>query len=227
MQQMQRWLTITALALVTNCSNYDLLDKLQNPGGAGSKNITYTTNNYIFVSSWVVDGSINPSPYVECAGQTGMARADCACTKAAEFNGRLKYAGHKFYAWLSASGADAICRIQGLANSCGAAVAMPWFNTQGQTVANSLSNFSAPPLQNPVMFSEAGVDMSPNLVWTATTSTGTWAGTGTDCSGWTSSSVSPATNVAGDRTVTPGAWTNSNATMTCNTGQRLYCIAAP
>lgn len=219
---------LAAISLLYNCSNLGLLDKLENPGG--SKSITYTNNNYIFVSSWVVDGSINPNPYVECQAQTGMARADCACTKAAEFNGRLRYAGHKFYAWLSSSAtpgpaADAVCRLQGLVNGCGTAVAMPWFNTQGQQVAASLGAMVAA-LSTPVRYSESGFDMTPDLVWTGTGPAGTFNGTtGNDCSSWTSTAA--ANGTVGSRMDAAAGWTNSNSSTACNTGQRLYCIAAP
>lgn len=219
---------LSLLPALSFCNNYGLLEKLES-SGASAKNISYTQNNYIFVSSWLVDGTINPSPYVECAGQTGIARADCACTKTAEFNGKLRYPGHKYYAWLSMSGSDAICRMQGLANGCntsGAGTAAPWFNTMGNTVVNNLSVFTTGALSNPVLFDETGGTPGTQFVWTGTSTTGISGGT--DCGTWLSTG---STGSIGDRTSSGTLWTQAspspNAHPTCNTTQRIYCIAAP
>mgnify|MGYP001611338323 CR=1 FL=1 len=223
-------LTVATALILSHCNNLGLLDKLENPGG-GSKNGNYATNNYIFVSSWLVDGSINPSPYVECAGMTGVQRADCACTKAAEFNNRLKYAGQKFYAWLSINSTpgpqvDAICRLTGQATACTVpTVAQPWFNTQGQTVANNLNDFISSTFAAAVRYSETGADIAPDLVWTSTGSAGTALNTtSSDCSGW--GSTAPSTGGVGSRISTGAAWTNSSSSA-CSTSQRIYCVAQP
>lgn len=209
-------------SFVLHCTNYDILNKLENPG---NNKISYTTNNYIFVSSWVTPGDMSSTPYSECSGFTGYQRADCACTKAAEINGKLKSSTHKFYAWLSAdSQSDAVCRLQGLANACATSVAASWFNTQGQLVASSLNALVTSGPLTAIRYAENGGDFLPDNVWTGTGTNGYFNGTtGNDCSAWSDSGVSNGTY--GDRTATTG-WTNTT-TLNCSSSHRIYCVAAP
>jgi len=203
---------------------------VENPGGSQAKRIA--DKYYIFVSSWTVDGSINPSPYVECAGQTGLARADCACGKAAEFNNLRRSGSHQFYAWLSINSTpgpqqDAICRLTQQATVCTVpAINQPWYNTQGQVVAANLNNFATATLSTAVRYTESGADMGPDFVWTSTGTAGTALNTtGSDCSSWTSTASS--TGSVGNRIDTGTTWTSSNSSTGCGTGQRIYCIASP
>lgn len=220
---------------VSACNNYGLADKLSNPSGSSGSGAsgptsseTFTTNNYIFVSSWVTLGDMSNTPYTECNGFAGAARADCGCTKAAASRGLRKSSSHQFYAWLSISNTpgpqrNAICRIQNNGTTgCATAGAVPWFNTNGQTVFNNLAAFASPPT-NAIRYDENGVDSGANVVWT-----GSIAGaySAESCTDWTSNSATPTGNRAGDRTSNSGFWENSSTPL-CNTTQRVYCVASP
>lgn len=224
------FLIVLAL-LATHCNNYDLVDKLQNPGSSSGSTgpfvETFTTNNYIFVTSWTVNGTMDmsASPYPDCNTNTGANRADCACSRAAATNGLRKSSSHVFRGWLSTSSADAKCRVQALGNGCMTNIAATWFNTQGQAVVNNYNGFEAA-LLVAVRYSESRADIGPDLVWTGTSLTGSFVGTGADCTSW--GSTAPANGTVGSRmTNTSPTWVNDGSATACNTTQRIYCVASP
>lgn len=221
-------LALAFTGLATQCNNYSLLDKLENPGTSSSTSKeTFTNNNYIFVSSWTTLGHMGGSPYnSECSASTGADKADCACTRAAIARGLRRNSTHVFRAWLSIgpSTSDARCRVQGLGNGCTTNFPTPWFNTSGQMVAGSFDNIVNSTLSAAVRYDEFGVDQGPNLVWTNTSSTGFSAGA-VDCADWTDGVTG--TGAIGNRTVTGATWTADTPDQTCNTSQRIYCVAAP
>jgi|GEM_PF-7079357 len=215
-----------ALSGLVACNNYGLLDKLENPG-AGEATEKFTNNYYIFVSSWTTLGAMGGSPYAECNGSTGAARADCACTRAAVGRGLRRSGTHVFRAWLSVDGApgpvqDARCRVQGL-GSCTTNFPSPWYNTQGQAVVNNFNGFETGTLTIAIRFDEFGVDQGVNDVWTGTVVGGT-AATTADCVDWTD--MSSGTGRIGNRTFASNLWTD-NGNNTCGNSFRVYCVASP
>jgi hypothetical protein len=239
-KQIQKWgammkipvnfiLSVATGLIVANCNNYGLLDKLQDPTG-GSSTELFTNNYYIFVSSWTTAGDMSGITFSECATKTGMGKADCGCTIAAINNKLRKSSSSVFRAWLSVDATpgpnaqDAKCRVQGLGNTCTTTLPGPWYNTQGQIVANSYNDFTAATLTNAIRYDESGLDSGVNLVWTGTLSTGLTA-TSLDCGDW-AEALGANTGQVGDRTQTGNSWTQS-ATRASNTAQRIYCVAAP
>lgn len=224
-----KYLTVSALfiaaASLANCTNIDLLEKLEKPGAI--KNEVFTNNYYVFVSSWTTLGHMGGSPYGDCLQYTGANRADCACTKAAIGQGLRRSGSHVFRAWLSTSSSNAICRVQGLGNGCITAIPFPWFNTQGQIIVNDFGGFAGTTIPNAIRFDEFKLDQGPNLVWTGTNVGGTVAAS-THCSDWTDM-TNAGTGVIGDRTgsTTANMWTQSTPNQTCDTSQRIYCVASP
>lgn len=219
--------TLLLAVALSQCNNYDLLDKLESPGisASGSKE-TFTSNNYIFVSSWLTAGDMMAAPFPECAAFNGMPRADCACTRSAASRGLRKSSSHSFIAWLSATGNDALCRLQGLATPCSPSGSSPYFNTLGQQVAASVGDFGVNNLSAPIQYDESGNGAGSNLAWTGTSSTGSHSGT--SCTDWSIASAGPNATV-GDRTAPGGsaAWTNTGTNQGCDTSQRVYCVARP
>lgn len=217
------------VSLTTQCNNYGLLDKLQNPDSTSSSAAkeTYTSNYYVFVSSWTTLGAMNGSPYnSECSSSVGDGKADCACTRAAASRGLRRNSTHVFRAWLSTAGTNAKCRIQGLPNgTCDPGILVPWYNTNGQAVVTSYAGFAAGTLTTgvPVRFDEFGMDQGVTQVWTGTSATGTYSGT--NCADWIDQSNTPS-GTYGDRTATAAAWTTSTS-FTCDNNARIYCVAAP
>ncbi len=220
--------SLIAMAVLTaHCNNYDLLDKLQNPGTASTSTFkeSFTNNYYVFVSSWTTLGAMNGSPYnSECSGSVGDGKADCACTRAAIARGLRRSSTHVFRAWLSTVGTNAKCRIQGLSNgTCDPGVSVPWFNTNGQTVVTSYAGFFAGTIAANIRYDEFGVDQGVPQVWTGTSATGTYSGT--NCADWLDQ-TSGGSGTYGDRTVTTAVWTTST-TLACDNSHRIYCVAAP
>lgn len=216
------------------CNNYGILHKLEKPGNNSGSSAdqasseVFTTNNYIFVSSWVTLGDMSNTPYSECNGFTGAARADCGCTRAAAMKGLRKSSSHQFYAWLSIGPTpgpqrNPICRIQNNGTTgCSTAGSTPWFNTNGQIVFNNLAVFNSAPT-NAVRYDENGIDSGANFVWTGSVA---GAYSAENCTDWSSNTATPTNNRVGDRTSNSGFWENSNVLL-CNTTQRVYCVASP
>ncbi|MBS0617461.1 MAG: hypothetical protein JSR44_04690 [Spirochaetes bacterium] len=219
---------ISFVIFTTNCSNISLYDKLANPGGTtGSRaNETFTTNYYAFTSSWTTVGDMSGQPYAECvAAPDGVARADCACTRAAAENGLRKNSGQQYYAYLGNKGInlEARCRIARLSAGCSPSAPGPWFNTIGQIVVNTFSELSGS-LQNSLQYDAKG-----NLVGTV----GTWTGAGAsgnaqdECGGnWVDGSGA-LTASTGDNSKVNTSWQYSGSTPLCNNPNRIYCFATP
>lgn len=207
--------------LLSACNNYDLLEKLENPGGSEK----FTNNYYVFVSSWSTMGDMSGSPYPECNTQfIGPSRADCACTKAAATNGLRKSSNHQFRAYLGLTGVPSIearCRVAGLTSACAPTFAGPWFNTMGNIVVNTFIS-NAGTIDGPIIFTENKVPLTnSDQAWTGASATGTHQN---ECIGW-NETVSANINV-GDPTSSSTAW--HNATIAgCNSPKRVYCFAVP
>ena len=221
-------IALAATLIAGHCSNLDLLNKLENPGGISksSSGETFTTNNYVFVSSWTTVGDMSNNPYVaDCNGNTGANRADCACSRAAAMRGLRKSSTHVFRAWLSTSTSDAICRVQALGNLCNTNIPGNWFNTLGETIVTNYNGFAAATIPSAIRYDEFGVDQGPNLVWTGTNVGGTVVAS-LHCTDWT---VVGGSGQIGDRTASTAAnvWTQSTPSQLCNTAQRIYCVASP
>ncbi len=73
------YLVLLVAAILVRCSNYDLLDKLENPGGSIS---VPPQKLYAFVTSAVTLGDMTGLTSSSCTG-TGLGRADCYCTEKA------------------------------------------------------------------------------------------------------------------------------------------------
>ena len=212
------------LLFASSCNNYGLLDKMKDPG---SSQESFTTNYYVFVSSWTTLGSMGGSPYADCNQYTGTSRADCACTRAAISRGLRKSSSHVFRAWLSVDATpgpqqDAQCRVQGTGGGCNINFPAPWFNTQGQTVVSNYNAFSSAALNTGIRYDEFRADQGASAVWTNTQS-GT-SNSANDCNDWTDQ-VS-GSGVVGDAS-SPGTTWSQNTTQPCSTPQRIYCVAAP
>lgn len=216
--------------LLSACNHYGLVDKLENPGGAGGGKTgeQFVPHNYVFVSSWTSMGDMSGQPFSECGVLTGVARADCACTQAAAVHGLRKNANHQFRAWLSTSSADAKCRVLGQANGCNTNIAEGWYNTMGELIVTNFDNFvnGGSLLLNAIRYSESRIDSSPDLIWTGTNSFGIII-SGSACGDWTSTALNGA---LGNRLgISGGSWTQnvSPSTEVCSTTQRIYCFAMP
>jgi hypothetical protein len=228
MRRLLQFYFLSAVLLLTDCTNIGLIDQLENPGNAGTGKEIYTNNYYVFVSSWTTLGAMGGSPYSDCNSITGPGRADCACTRAAISRGLRRSNSHVFRAWLSVDPTpgpqqDAICRVQGQGNGCANNFPSTWFNTQGQPVVGNFSNFTGSTFTNSIRFDEFGVDQGDNSVWTGTVVGGT-AATSADCNDWTDQSAG--TGKIGDRTFNNNLWTD-NGNNTCGNSFRIYCVASP
>jgi hypothetical protein len=201
-----------------NCNNYGLLEKIENPNVE-----TFISNNAIFVTSWATAGDMSGITGSGCANFSGVDKADCACTETAAKSNLRRYSGHRFYAWLSISGVDARCRVQGFSSNTCNTNTPPWYNTQGEIVAGSMAQLIAPPLQNAIRYSETKFDVGSVSVWTGT-SGGTWAGSGLDCGSWANTGSTGTYGNPQDSAT--GGWSSTN-NASCLTQQRLYCLASP
>lgn len=220
---------VITLAL-SACNSYGLVDKLENPGSLASGNTNsgeeFVSLNYVFVSSWNTTGDLSMQPFSQCNSLSNIARADCACTEAAATNHLRKHASHQFRAWLSTSTANAKCRVLGLANGCDTNVAQSWHNTMGEVIVSNFSGFSSGALQKEIRYSESKVNTAPDLVWTGTNSSGD--NSSTNCVNWTSQNTADSGSV-GRRLDANANWTQNSSpvSQTCDTTQRLYCLAMP
>lgn len=219
---MKKYFVTILLALTSgsSCTNIGLLDQLENPGGKES----FTSNYYVFVSSWSTMGDMAGGPNQQCNSQfTGPERADCACTRAAAANGLRKHANHRFGAYLGLTGAniEARCRIAGLASACAPNIPGPWLNTVGTVVINAFMPVGGV-IDNPILFTENRVALTAaDRVWTGAGATGNHLN---ECAGWNDTT---GVNVnVGDPTLASSTW--QNATIAgCNSLNRLYCFATP
>lgn len=219
--------SIMVLAL-TSCSNYNLKEHLENPGGE-KKTEVFADRLFVFVTTAVTRGDMMDLPANGCSG-TGMDRADCYCQQIAQQNGRRMASTSRFVAWLSTSGTvnEMLCRILGNSGAgCAPVGSFIWYNTNYAPVFNGMSALfnAAPALSSLLSFTESGVQVVPATedVWTGTAQQGT-ANT-SNCNNWfinTNANL----GLAGRSGNTDFAWTNS-ATRNCDSPLRLYCFAVP
>ncbi len=203
------------------CNNYELVNKLENPGVAGE---TFTDRFYAFVSSWQTTGDMATQPYAECNSKTGLAKVDCACTKAAAANNLRKHSAHEFKAFLGIAGAPAYnppCRSIGYPVGCTTNIPTPWYNTRDAVIfsTHTAASFSTA-LQNPIKFTEQKVDIASGNVWTGSTTLGGYTNS---CPGDWSTADATVVN-AGDLAATTTNWEFS-VSVACNTMARVYCFA--
>ncbi len=222
---------VLAGILVAGCNNYNLKEKLENPGGSGQAE-KFSDRLFAFVTTATTMGDMQGLVDDNCTG-TGYTRADCFCQQLAQKNGLRMSSSSKFVAWLGETNNSMKCRIQ---NLTGPSCTLPagnftWYNTKFQPVftgtmgANStgteLFNVSAT-LGAVLNFTESGVQLpAGQAVWTGTGGDG--VGNGSNCSGWVSTA---SLGLYGQSDVTNIAWTNLNA-QNCNIASRLYCFAMP
>lgn len=222
----QFWRGITlvlvfGLALI-HCNNYDLLNQLENPGGVSGE--IFADRFYAFVSSWQTTGDMANQPYSECSAFTGVAKADCACTKAAAANNLRKNSQHEFKAFLGLPGApvyDPPCRSVGYPAGCATNILSPWYNTRDAVIFNAHSSAAfGTSIQNPIRYSEQKADMVSGAVWTGSSGLGGY--TNACPSNWV---VADTTIVnVGDFSQTTTSW-EFITTAACNTQARIYCFA--
>ncbi len=227
MRQRQLWLTLATFTLVTNCSNYDLLEKLENPGGA-----TNQQRLLAFVASATSTAnfnSYNVGIFTSCAGFTGQGRADCACQVMATNAGLSMPQSGKYISWTSIVASDMRCRIQGIFNTVGCAIPAGgplWSTTGGITVANGYSGLFSGNLMGMLNLTETKGNPPSTDVWTGTNADGTIAGTGATatCTDWTGAG----NGVSGSTLSANAAWTNNPAAQSCSSASLpIYCFAQP
>lgn len=221
---------VFAAAVQTACSNYNLKEKLENPGGSSGVTEKFSDRLFAFVTSSVTKGDMQGLVADNCTG-TGMARADCVCQQLAQNNGRRMNSNSRFVAWLSTTGAPdntMTCRILGSSGAgCAPAGGFVWYNTNMQPVFSGVSQLlnAAPNLSALLRFTETGAQTSAVVVdvWTGTDQQGT-ANT-SNCVNWSDSTNTPL-GLGGRTDLTDFSWTNS-ATRNCDTFLRVYCFAVP
>ncbi len=208
------FLLVAVFSGLPGCSAYNLLDKLENPGGTPAA----PAARKIFVNSVSTTGTF--SNYITipgCTGLSGIAAADCACKIQAGAAGLAN--SNRFIAWLSDNSNDALCRVQGFSGSaCSVNSSSAWYNVKGDLVAAGLADFTSGSLKAGVQYTETG-GISASSVFTATTGAGIKSGS--NCLNWTSLSGIDFSTV-GLPTSTTSAWTD-NGTAGCTSGT-VYCI---
>lgn len=211
------------------CNNYDLLDKLENPGNLEK----FTDRLFVFVTSMTTQGNMQSLPASNCAA-TGKARADCACQNIAAQNGRRRSSSSRFVAWLSDTGSEMRCRIVGQESvGCAPTGTHVWYNTGYQAVFSGLENSTtgvlgaATTLSFSPQYTETGalITGETDNVWTGTDAGGIQAGN--NCSGWTDigDGTTPQGRLGTASSLGP-PWTNSSD-LACTNYKRIYCFALP
>jgi len=224
---MPRTLYYAAFVLAMGCTNYGLLEKLENPGGATNSGST-SYRFYIFVTNTGTDGTMVGFTNGGCSG-TGFIRADCACNDLAMANGLIRKPGGNYIAWLSGQTIDMSCRLQKLGgNSCPIPVSnYTWYNTNEELVATSYSDLFDGSLQAPVRYTETkGIGAAD--VWTGTDSNGYRAGAGaaaSNCTDWNNNAT--ASPQLGMPTANNGSWTQAGTAGSCGITKPIYCIGVP
>lgn len=222
---------LLAASVFCSCSNYDLKDKLENPGGSSSG--MGSARHYAFVTNQVTLGNMTGLVAGACGG-TGLVRADCACTEIARMNGLARSSTSQFVAWLSTTANDMKCRLTGTTSplvNCAQPTGGPtWYNTQDQVIANGFADLfdgsiSAQPRYTEFKTSPAGL-----FVWSNTTELGL-SGGGNDClTGGVSwgEGTNAGVGARGDVGGTGITWTTGGGgTNTCDNSHHVYCFAMP
>ncbi len=220
------WMAALFLAGLSACNNYNLLEKLENPGGSKPQE-EFTSNYYVFVSSWETKGDMSGQPFAECNAPMGIGRADCACTRAAASRNLRKNEHHQFRAYLSMpspSTLDPKCHVAGLAQGCSPSFPGPWLNTQGQVVVNNFIRSDGMLDSNAVRYTEMQAVVPAGApVWTGAGATGNVV---SPCGQW--DDASNGTNGSyGAADSTGATWQNNGTPMGCDQLKRIYCFATP
>ncbi|MBV6492960.1 MAG: hypothetical protein LDLANPLL_00967 [Turneriella sp.] len=152
-----------------------------------------------------------------CNGQTGVAKADCICQD--EANNR-QFTG-TYRAWLSTSGVDAICNIQGRREAaCSAKASMGPFVMRTQNgmriLANDYSELSSVGMRIPL---DPLASMAK--IWTGSTAAGRT--TTINCSNWTNGTTGSQGTV-GDKWKNGAAFTDTGAVLGCDQQGSLLCM---
>lgn len=227
MRCMAGFISTLLLCVTIACSNYNLAEKLENPGAE-----RFSDRLFIFATSQTTVGNMTGLNAGNCGG-SGMPRADCVCNALAAQNNRRMGPDRRFIAWLSTTTEWARCRMLGQANnSCASPVgSFTWYNTALQpvfitfesTVTGLMGN--APALPNVPQYTENG-SMAPTIasdVWTGTALGGA-VGT-VNCNNWSDSTIGQSGDT-GTVFHTGTSWTAA-APITCDNPKRIYCIALP
>jgi hypothetical protein len=138
----------------------------------------------------------------------GLSGADQACQTEATNAGLPG----TFKAWLSTSSSPASTRLA----NYGGAFRLP--GASGALVANGFSDLLTNGPKAPIDIHADGSGPTTAMVWTGTTSNGSFAGL--DCSSW---STTLSGGEDGQSNFTTGLWTNLGD-ASCNTPAHLYCI---
>ena len=213
------------LAVTQNCTNYDLLDQLENPGGG----LTLTA----FAASATTTGdlsSYSAGIFVNCGGLAGLLRADCACQTMATNAGLPMPSSGKYIAFMSAAAADMTCRISGTTSPlvhCAIPSGGPnWATPDGKKIAKGYSGLLSGNLSNPLNITEYKTISSATLAWTGTQPGGQAFNNGTsNCGDFTVGSVNQ--SVVGDPNSTTNSWLNTGTNTACTVPGTMYCIAKP
>lgn len=177
----------------------------------------------MFVTS--TSGSANLGSWTEVTGLglSGLAAGDKICQVRAEAAGLATAGVPAFRAWLSITGNDAYCHVQGLtgtvANGCsgGSAAAGPWLRTDGEPFSGPLAGLVVDGPLSPASRTDSGGFLSA-LAWTGTNDDGT--ATGSTCGSW---GLTTGLGTVGSSTSAID-WSNV-ATFGCGNSARLYCLA--
>lgn len=227
MRLLIRVLCVTMTSILGACSNYDLLDKLENPGGKES----FTDRLYIFVTSQMTAGDMFALNAGSCSG-TGIGKADCVCQTLAAQNGRRRSASSRFLAWLSTSTSPMNCRFGSLTGQgCAPTGNQIWYNTINEVVFTGIEPTASglmgntPGMPAPPKYTESGFaapSMADN-VWTGTNAGGGVAAN--TCGDWSSNQAGFLGRTGQSDTI-GAAWTNSSD-FGCDLFKRIYCVAVP
>lgn len=233
------WVLMLALSgpaiLATGCNNYNLVDKLQNPGANSSTNSNQQTL-LAFVGSVTSTGDMNNYTAGIFAGcsSAGFLRADCACQAMATQAGLPMPSSGKYIAFISAAANDMTCRITGttspLVNCTVPSSGGPiWKTTQGQMVANGYQGLLSGGLMSLFNITETQTTSPAAFGWTGTQPGGQYfnngGGTNNNCGDWTITSVQTAT--VGNPASMGTTWMNTGTNQACTGTGALYCIGRP
>lgn len=201
------------------CSNYNLLEKLENPGGDAAE----LKSHYIFVSSIKTHGQLSQLTNGGCNSASGaLAQADCSCREMARSAGLT--APDTYMAWLSTGTIWAKCRLQSInSNACSNSAAATWYNRRNEIVADGLMELTGTGgLRNAVKYTEYGVLTAETQVLTGTNSSGSNAPN--TCTDWTVATGAMSFDV-GNPNITTIDWSQiGSGQITCDNIRPIYCI---
>jgi hypothetical protein len=213
------------------CNNYNLLQKMENPGGSFNSQEKFADRLFVFATSMTTQGNMQGLTAANCGG-TGLAKADCVCQQLAIQNNRRRSSSSRFVAWLSNNLAEMRCRIIGSeALNCTPTGTFTWFNTNFDPVFVTLESATAGvlgttlALSNAPKFNEMGglLPTETDNIWTGTSEGGIIAGN--RCSEW-ASNTNGFLGRSGQANMLGNAWTNSSD-VGCDQFKRIYCFAVP